>query len=78
VKGNMQAVARPAEDTDLPKALIEGFGKAGNTYPLIVIITGDSTTLLGATAGQAISEGTGKDIFRDAKKKHRELLKEKK
>ena len=70
VKGSMQAVAQ-AKEGDVPKALVEGFSKAGQSYPLVVVLDNEMTTVLGATAGNAIYT-EGSKVFREMKKNFRE------
>ncbi len=76
VKGDMQAVLKAMrtqqEDPNVSKALMEGLNKAGNTYPLVVVLDGKRKSLLGAVAGQKIHD-EGKKVFREAKKKFRNL-----
>ena len=78
VKGDYQEVvdASRGKDNGVPKALITGLSGAGNTYPLVVVLDGEMKTLLGKTSGKEINE-EGSKVFREAKKKHRELQKSK-
>ena len=64
-----------AEEGTVPKALVQGFSRAGNTIPLVVVLDSKQEVVLGATAGQAIHD-IGDKVFREAKKKFRELEKE--
>ena len=74
VKGIAQALAQ-AEEGTVPEALLQGFGAAGMTYPLVVVLDGKMKKVLCATAGQKIHDEGGK-VFREAKKTFRDLLKE--
>jgi hypothetical protein len=74
VKGIAQALAQ-AEEGTVPEALLQGFGAAGMTYPLVVVLDGKMKKVLCATAGQKIHDEGGK-IFREGKRTFRDLLKE--
>ena len=56
------------------KVLTEGVQKAGNSYPIVVVLDAEMKQVVLATSGQVIHK-EGKSIFRDAKKKLRELEK---
>ncbi|MEO1842832.1 MAG: hypothetical protein ABGZ37_01000 [Akkermansiaceae bacterium] len=78
VKGDFQAVgaAQRGKEEAAPKALVAGVSKAGNSYPLVVVLDTEMKTVLGAVSGQKIHD-EGKKVFRDAKKKFREIEKAK-
>jgi hypothetical protein len=75
VKGDFLAVgqARQGKEDAAPKALLEGLNKAGNTYPLVVVLGPELKTVLGATSGRQINT-EGRKVFREAKKKFRDLM----
>ena len=78
VKGDYQEVADASrgKENGVPEALVNGLSAAGNTYPLVVVLDGEMKEVLGTTSGKEIRE-EGSKVFREAKKKHRELQKKK-
>lgn len=75
VKGKFSALQQqPASqaEADKLKALAAGVGKAGNAYPIVVVLDASMKKLIGAAPAKSIRED-GRKVFRELKKQFREM-----
>jgi hypothetical protein len=75
VKGKLsvlQEQPKTQEEADRLKALSEGINKAGNSYPIVVVLDSSMKKLVGAAPAKSIHED-GRKVFRELKKQFQEL-----